>query len=77
MLSLSHTHYISLNSGCNDMRFWRYDNRLRKWHGIKVYGIKQSNRVFFGWTNVWKHVFIQMSLIKNNQVNVIIDYILG
>ncbi len=42
-----------------------------------VYGIKQSKQFFFfGWTNVWKHVIIQISLIKNNQVYLIIDYIL-
>ncbi len=41
-----------------------------------VYGIKQSKQGFFSWTNVWKHVLIQISLIKNNQVNLIIDYIL-
>ncbi len=29
--------------------------------------LNNQNRFFFGWTNVWKHVLIQMSLIKNNQ----------
>ncbi len=43
---------------------------------ITVYGIKQSKQAFFGWTNVWKHVLIQIELMKNNQVNLIIDYIL-
>ncbi len=30
------------------MRFLRYDNRFRKYHGIMVYGIKQSKLGFFG-----------------------------
>ncbi len=39
-------------------------------------GWRNQKHFFFGWTNVWKHVLIQISLIKNNQVNLINDYIL-
>ncbi len=40
-----------------------------------VYGIKQSKQGFFGWQSN-SNFQIQISLIKNNQVNLIIDYIL-
>ncbi len=58
------------------MRFSRYDNRLRKYHGFTVYGIKQSKLFFFLVEQMFASMFIQISLIKNNQVNFIIDYIL-
>ncbi len=58
---------------CNGMIFWRYDNRLIKFHGIMVFGVKQSKQGFFWLT---KHVFIQISFIKNYQADLIIDYIL-
>ncbi len=47
---------------------------VSRYHGIRYQTIKTG--FFFGWTNVWKHAFISISLIKNNQVNFIIYYIL-
>ncbi len=55
------------------MIFWRYDNSLRKYHGLRYTVLNNQNSFFFGLT---KHVFIQISSIKNNQVDLIIDYIL-
>ncbi len=55
------------------MIFSGYDNRLRKYHGIMVYGIKQSKSFFFLVEQMFGNVLIQISLIKNNPVNLIID----
>ncbi len=58
------------------MKYSRYDNRNRKYHGFTVYGIKQLKQGFFWLNKCLEAVFIQISLCKNNQVNFIIDYIL-
>ncbi len=53
------------------MRFSRYDNRLRKYQGIK-----QSKQFFF-WFNKCLEARAYSNFInQNNQVNLIIDYIL-
>ncbi len=48
------------------MRFSRYDNRLRKYHGFTVYGIKQSKQGFF-WLNKCLEACVYSNFINQKQ----------